>query len=92
MENRRFGDLRLQCRVAVAFARLNILLRAAANAIGPCDSPSVRLLTIPEHPVATVTISGYDGDPEIRADGMRYRVPLHVDSIGNEARMVITYR
>lgn len=90
--DRRFGDMRLQCRVAIAFARLGLPVRLLAGAVGPCGSSAVSLVTRAPQPISAVTISDYATPIEIRADGISFVVPLQDDSISNEARLRLTYR
>jgi FixH len=90
--DRRFGDMRLQCRVSIAFARLSLPVRLLAGALGPCGSSRVRLFTSAPRPLSVVTITGYAEPIEVRADGMSYEVPLSVASIGNEERLRHIYR
>ena len=90
--DRRFGDLRLQCRVFIAFARLSLPMRALAGAAGVCNNSHIALYTRAPRPLSAVTISGYARPIDIRGDLVSYRVPLHDQSIGNEARMRLTYR
>jgi hypothetical protein len=87
--DRRIGDVRLQCRVAIAFARLGLLTRAAAGAVGPCNSSMVALISITPRPIESVTISGWNQPIEIRDNRRGFRVPLHEDSIGNEDRLAV---
>lgn len=90
--DRRFGDMRLQCRVSVAFARLSLPIRLLAGAIGPCSSSRVRLYTRAPRPLSAVTITDYVAPIDVRPDGLSYHVPLQDQSIGNEARMRHIYR
>lgn len=90
--DRRFGDLRLQCRVSIAFARLSLPMRALAGAVGPCGSNRVILLTRASRPISTASITGYPTPLTIRDDGVTYAVPLHDQTISNEARLRLTYR
>lgn len=92
LTDRRFGDLRLQCRVSLAFARLSLPIRMLAGAIGPCGSSRVALYARAPQPVAGVAISGYGQPIDIRPDGLAFRVPLHDAAIGNDARLRVTYR
>ncbi len=90
--DRRFGDLRLQCRVSIAFARLSLPLRMLAGAAGVCNNGNISLLTRAPRALVDVTLSDY-GDPiEISEDRIAYRVPLHDERISNEARMRHVYR
>jgi hypothetical protein len=90
--DRRFGDMRLQCRVSIAFARLSLPIRLLAGAVGPCSSQRVRLFTSAPRPLSAVTITGYAAPIEVRPDGLSYHVPLQDESIGNEARLRHIYR
>lgn len=90
--DRRFGDMRLQCRVSVAFARLSLPIRLLAGAIGPCSSSRVQLYTRAPRPLSAVTITGYAATIDVRPDGLSYHVPLQDESISNEARLRHMYR
>ena len=90
--DRRFGDMRLQCRVSVAFARLSLPIRLLAGAVGPCSSSSVQLYTRVPRPLSTVTITDYAEPIDVRPDGLSYHVPLQDERIGNEARLQHVYR
>ncbi len=90
--DRRFGDMRLQCRVSIAFARLSLPVRALAGAVGPCGSRRVALYTGVPRAISAVTISGYTSAIDIRPNGMSFRVPLQDVAISNEARLRLTYR
>lgn len=90
--DRRFGDMRLQCRVSVAFARLSLPIRLLAGAIGPCSSSHVQLYTRAPQPLSAVTITDYAALIDVRPDGQSYHVPLQDESIGNEARLRHIYR
>lgn len=90
-EDRRFGDLRLQCQVAVAFARLG-MMRAIAQTMGPCVRRTVRMRLFSDRPMATATITGAAQTISISADGHLADVPTYDPTIGNEARYRISYR
>jgi hypothetical protein len=90
--DRRFGDMRLQCRVSIAFARLSLPMRALAGAVGPCGSRRVALYTGVPRAISAVTITGYTTPIDIRPNGMSFRVPLQDEGIGNEARLRLIYR
>lgn len=87
--NRRIGDVRLHCRVAMAFMRLGLIQRAAMGAIGPCGSSNVALYYGTPRPIVSASISGWNETLPVRDDRMSVRVPLHEDAIGNEQRLVI---
>lgn len=90
--DRRFGDMRLQCRVSIAFARLSLPIRLLAGAVGPCSSRRVRLFTRAPRPLTAVTITGHAEPIDVRPDGLSYHVPLQDENIGNEARLRHIYR
>ena len=92
LADRRFGDLRLQCRVSIAFARLSLPMRALAGAVGPCGSSRVTLITRATRPISAATVTGYATPLTIRDDHLSYIVPLADSSISNEARLRLTYR
>lgn len=92
VEDRRFGDMRLQCRVSIAFARLSLPIRLLAGAVGPCSSSRVRLYTGAPRPLSAVTITDHPGPIDVRPDGLSYHVPLQDERIGNEARLRHIYR
>jgi hypothetical protein len=90
--DRRFGDARLQCRVAIAFARMGLLARAALGTVGACSSRRVATYLGTPQPIEAVSIEGWTQPITVRDDRMSFRVPLNEASIPNEARMRITFR
>ena len=90
--NRRFGDLRLACRVAIAFERLALPLRGLVGMVGPCTSSRFSLYMSSPRAIASASLDGYTGPLAIRSDGMSVYAPLHDRNISNEARYHITYR
>ncbi len=90
--NRRFGDARLQCRVFIAFTRLNIAMRALAGAANVCNRSNVALYMRTPRPIAAVAITGWTQPIDIRADRMSFRVPLHERAISNEARITVRFQ
>lgn len=92
LTNRRFGDARLQCRVSIAFARLSLPKRALFGAIGPCASSRVALYAKVPQAIAAAVIERPARVLELGPGAMSIRVPLHDKSIGNEARMRVTFR
>lgn len=90
--DRRFGDMRLQCRVSVAFARLNLFTRALAGAVNVCNNRRIRLFTRSPQPLASATVSSRSEPLQIGADGISFQVPLSDESIGNDDRLRLTYR
>lgn len=89
---RRFGDLRLQCRASLAFARLNFAARGLAGAVGPCASSHFAVYEGAAHPIASVQIEGASGTALVQPDGLSWRVPLSDKGIGNSAWVTIRYR
>lgn len=90
--DRRFGDVRLQCRVSIAFARMSFAVRALAGAIGPCASKRVALFMAAPRQIARATIDRPARDLALSKNLSAVRVPLHDEAIGNEARLSLTYR
>lgn len=91
-ELRRFGDLRLQCRASLAFARLGLPARALAGALDPCASSRFALYEQAVRPIASVEIEGASGPVLVHSDGLSYRVPLADRAIRNSAWVTIRYR
>ena len=91
-ELRRFGDLRLQCRASLAFARLSLAARAVTGTLGPCASSHFAVYEGAIRPVSTVQIEGASGTVLVQPDGMSYRVPLSDRAISNSAWVTIHYR
>lgn len=89
VDDRRFGDLRLQCRVSIAFARLSFATRALAGALDPCDNKRFGLHAKMPRQVATATIDGRR-TLALGKDGWSVAVPLADQSITNEQRLRIT--
>ncbi len=90
--DRRFGDVRLQCRVYIAFVRLNLAMRALAGAANVCNRSNVGLYLITPRPIDSVTIAGWSEPITIRPNRLSFRVPLHEDAISNDARMTVRFR
>ena len=91
-ELRRFGDLRLQCRASLAFARLSLAARAVTGTLGPCASSHFAVYEGAIRPISTVQIEGASGTVLVQPDGMSYRVPLADKGISNSAWVNIRYR
>ncbi len=88
---RRFGDMRVQCRVFWAFANneAGFLTRVGGGIIGICSSSRVGLYSRPDISFTTARIMPGALPVETRSDGKSVRWPLHDRSISNEARMVL---
>lgn len=91
-ELRRFGDLRLQCRASLAFARLSLAARAVTGTLGPCASSHFAVYEQALRPIASVEIEGASGSILVQSDGLSYRVPLADRAIRNSAWVTIRYR
>lgn len=93
-EDYRFGDARLSCRVGAALAlqEAGLLVRGIFAAAGGCDSKRIGIYIGTQQPISAVTISGWAGKVELMKGGRAYRVPLYDKSIGNEARVRVSYR
>lgn len=93
-DERRFGDLRLQCRVFMTFADddFSLLTRMAMGVIGPCVSRRVRLWLRVDRPLASVSVSDPARTLDLGEDAMRVLMPLHDESIANDARLAFRYR
>lgn len=91
-ELRRFGDLRLQCRASLAFARLSLAARAVTGTLGPCASSHFAVHEGAIRPISSVDIEGASGTILVQPDGMSYRVPLADKAISNSAWVNIRYR
>ena len=88
----RMGDARLLCRVFWAFAnnQFGVFARMAFGAVGGCGSRRVAIWYRSEQPVASA-VAG-DVAFAVRDDGLAYRPLLHDRAIGDEVRVVVTYR
>lgn len=95
-DNRRFGDMRLQCRVMwELMPEVSGPLRIMGDAIGVCSSNKVAMIHKAEKPISAVRVTD-NGKPDIdlpiESDGQSFRVPFHDKKIANEARFRLTYR
>lgn len=95
-ENRRFGDVRLQCRVFWEFQdNASGPLRILGDMIGVCTSSRVNIQFVGEKPLQSVTLSEHgkaDVALELTADKSRFRIPLSDNSISNDASIRFMYQ
>lgn len=99
IDDRRLGDLRAQCRVAVSMARAQASLLALPligmfDAVGGCASKRFAFYHIVEHPLASATASCRSASRDLRLSpkGISYEAPLSDRNLDNEARVRLTYR
>lgn len=95
-EDRRFGDLRLQCRVMwELMPEVNGPLRIMGDAWGVCTSKSVAIYYSVDKPLQSASVI-QPGRSEVTLpldrDNKGYRPLLHDKKISNEARIRLTYR
>ncbi len=98
-EDRRLGDLRLQCRVSLSMAKAQASLLAMPligmlDAIGGCESKRVQMFHRAEHPLASASAIGPAGPQalQLAKDGTFYAAPLADRTLGNEVRVKVAYR
>jgi hypothetical protein len=96
-DNRRMGDLRLECAVNWAMLRDNfsVFVRGIAGAAGgPCTSSTFSVFRNTERALASGSITdGKLSKPlQIAKDGSAYRMPGYIKSFGNDTRVRFTYR
>lgn len=95
-EDRRFGDMRLQCRVMwELMPEISGPVRIMGDAVGVCTSSKVAMIHKADKPITALRVTEKgkpDIDLPIEADGQSFRVPFHNKKIGNEARFRLTYR
>lgn len=101
MEDRRLGDLRMQCRVAVSMAKtqmsfLALPLVGMFDAIGGCASKRVHVYHRMERPLASaIAIGSGGGEPRflpLTPKRTAYLPPLSDRALGNETRIRATYQ
>ena len=99
VEDRRLGDLRAQCRVAVSMAKADASLLAMPligmfDAIGGCASKRFGFYHMVEHPLASATASGVGVTRTLRLSAKRtsYEAPLSDRTLTNDARVRLAYR
>ncbi len=101
IDDRRLGDLRLQCRIVVSMAKakasvLAMPLIGVFDAIGGCASKSFGFYHWAEQPLAGAVAVAADGGPPIvlplSATRDAYLPPLSNRKLGNETRIRTTYQ
>ncbi len=99
VEDRRLGDPRMQCRVAISMAKAQVSLLALPligmfDAIGGCASKRVHMYHRAERPLAgaTVTCSGAAQPLSLSLKRNAYLPPLSDRTLDNEVRVRATYR
>lgn len=90
--DRRIGDMRLYCRVMLAFERLPLPLRLLATSVDPCGKDRGPLNIRMARPIARATIDGVSEPLELSEDRLSYRLSLFDRSISNDARLRVVYR
>ncbi len=90
--DRRIGDMRLQCRVAVAFVRLSIAFRALVSAVNPCNNRSFGLYATSRKPLLGAEIPGKNIVLISKKRPNSYLVPLSNKKIANDDRLKLTYK
>lgn len=101
VEDRRLGDLRMQCRVMVSMAKtqasfLALPLIGLFDAIGGCGSKRVHIHHEMERPLASAVATG-SGDVgsqilPLTPNRTAYLAPLSDRTLGNETRIHATYQ
>lgn len=93
-ENRRIGDMRLQCRVFWGYYnnRVNIVFRGLFDLVGGCTTKRVGAYHPVEKEIETAIIDG-KSEPQklLEPDKKAYLVPLSDKEIDNDAMLRITY-
>lgn len=95
LEERRLGDMRLQCEVTWAIEKehASIATRGLFGMAGGCRSTKLGLYARSERPIADATIftGGRKVPIAILADRHNYRVPLGDKSLPDDARVRFTF-
>jgi hypothetical protein len=92
LDDRRFGDIRLQCRVTVAFARLGFATRTLWSAADICGNPRSVIYLGMGRAMSSATIANPAQTLELRPDGMAVHLPVGDPAISNDARVRFVYR
>ena len=99
VEDRRLGDLRMQCHVAISMAKaqaslVQMPLLGLLDAIGGCESRRVEMLHPTEHPIASATafVPGGEQSLQVSKQGTSYVAPVSDRTLGNDVRVKIAYR
>lgn len=90
--DRRMGDLRLQCRVAVAFVRLSIAFRALVSAVNPCNNRSFGIYAASRKPLLSAEIPGNSITLINPKRPNSYLIPLSNKRLANDDHLKLTYR
>lgn len=94
-EDRRLGDLRMQCHVAISMgkAQASLLqkpLIGMFDALGGCESRRVQMFHMTEQPIASATAGAQA--LQLSKQGNSYAAPLSDRTLGNDVRVKIAYR
>ncbi len=100
VEDRRLGDLRMQCRVMVSMAKAQVSLLAMPligmfDAIGGCASKRVHMYHRAERPLASAVAVGPEQDSRallLSPKRNAYLSPLSDRTLGDETRIRTTYQ
>lgn len=99
VEDRRLGDIRAQCHVAVSMgkAQASLLewpLIGLFDAVGGCESKRIQMFHQVEHPIARATAMAPGGEQELLLSktGTSYVPPMSDRTLGNDTRVKIAYR
>lgn len=92
LEDRRLGDLRLQCHVSIAFIRISAPLRLMVSALHPCSNKSFKFYVRPARPLRDARVEEAGRPPlAVLRHQFSYAVPIADRRIGNEARLRLGY-
>ncbi|WP_343347574.1 hypothetical protein WJT74_04990 [Sphingomicrobium sp. XHP0239] len=93
LERHRVGDARLACHVTLAFIDndMSAFERMVLRTVGGCDSSRVSAMRGTDRPIATVDVSGWDGEIRVADDRRSYRMPVHDRSLDNESIITLRY-
>ena len=95
MEDRRLGDLRLECAVKWAVAPdVPFPVRAMFNAAGGCRSSRIAFYFKSPQPVAAASVTAADGTVTalpVRPGGTSYRPPLSDRTLSDDMRVAIRF-
>ncbi|MFM9828709.1 MAG: hypothetical protein ACKVOB_08195 [Sphingomonas sp.] len=90
--DRRMGDLRLQCRVTVAFARISVAFRALVSALNPCNNRSFGIYAPSRKPLLSAEIPGNNIVILNPKRPNSYLIPLSNKRVANDDRLKLTYK
>ncbi|KQN34876.1 hypothetical protein ASG37_16380 [Sphingomonas sp. Leaf407] len=97
IEDRRLGDLRAQCQVAVAMGKaqasiLALPLIGVFDLAGGCASSRFNFYHRVERPLASAVADAPGGPVALPLRTQSYRPPLADRTFGNETRILLSYR